>query len=363
MIDLALAFFRGQFFTRRFVFICFMMKKNNILNLLLSLGVSFSTASLSKAELVEGLIEYWEFDGDFSAGLDEANDGILEQSGIGKASFVAGKFGSAVDLENSGGAGNQAVINVGAPGEFAFEAGSMSVSVWYTTESLYTGWNTLISQGEGNNWRIARHGSSGTNLKYSVGGPGNVPANLDQQDESWHHVAVTHDAVGNITMYIDGEEAASQGAWELANGAGLSLQIGGNPQAANRGWDGNIDDVAVWDRPLTPEEVALIWNDGNGASVASLAGSGSSDLFQNVDVNYSKTEDNISVDLTFTSKEGNLYSIYTSNDLSQPLSNWLELNDGVPATAGESTTVYPIDFNNEGLPLNDRQFFVVVKSP
>ena len=223
MIDLALAFFRGQFFTRRFVFICFMMKKNNILNLLLSLGVSFSTASLSKAELVEGLIEYWEFDGDFSAGLDEANDGILEQSGIGKASFVAGKFGSAVDLENSGGAGNQAVINVGAPGEFAFEAGSMSVSVWYTTESLYTGWNTLISQGEGNNWRIARHGSSGTNLKYSVGGPGNVPANLDQQDESWHHVAVTHDAVGNITMYIDGEEAASQGAWELANGAGLSF--------------------------------------------------------------------------------------------------------------------------------------------
>ena len=129
MIDLALAFFGSQFFTHLFVLICFMMKKNNILNLLLSLGVSFSTASLSKAELVEGLIEYWEFDGDFSAGLDEANDGILEQSGIGKASFVAGKFGSAVDLENSGGAGNQAVINVGAPGEFAFEAGSMSVSV------------------------------------------------------------------------------------------------------------------------------------------------------------------------------------------------------------------------------------------
>lgn len=340
-----------------------MIKKNNILNLLLSLGVSFSTTSLSNAELVDGLIEYWEFDGDFSAGLDETNDGILEQTGIGKASFVAGKFGSAVDLENSGGAGNQAIINVGDPGEFAFEAGSMSVSVWYTTESLYTGWNTLISQGEGNNWRIARHGSSGTNLKYSVGGPGNVPANLDQQDESWHHVAVTHDATGNITMYIDGEEAASQGAWVLANGAGLSLQIGGNPQAANRGWDGNIDDVAVWDRPLTPEEVALIWNDGAGASVASLTGSGSASLFQVVDVNYSQTEDNILVDLTFTSKEGNLYSIYTSNDLTLPLSNWLELNDGVPAADGESSTVYTIDFNNEGLPLNDRQFFVVVKSP
>ncbi|MDA7616315.1 hypothetical protein N8567_01570 [Akkermansiaceae bacterium] len=79
------------------------MKKNNILNLLLSLGVSFSTASLSNAELVDGLIEYWEFDGDFTAGLDETNNGVLDQTGSGKASFVAGKFGSAVDLENSGG--------------------------------------------------------------------------------------------------------------------------------------------------------------------------------------------------------------------------------------------------------------------
>jgi hypothetical protein len=75
-----------------------MMKKNNILNLLLSLCVSFSSVSLSNAELVDGLIEYWEFDGDFTAGLDETNDGVLEQTGSGKASFVAGKFGSAVDL-------------------------------------------------------------------------------------------------------------------------------------------------------------------------------------------------------------------------------------------------------------------------
>ena len=107
MIDLALAFSEVSLLCVHLELICFMMKKNSILNLLLSLGVSFFTASLSKAELVEGLIEYWEFDGDFSAGLDEANDGILEQSGIGKASFVAGKFGSAVDLENSGGAGNK----------------------------------------------------------------------------------------------------------------------------------------------------------------------------------------------------------------------------------------------------------------
>jgi len=339
------------------------MKKTLPLITVIAVGISCLGVSFSNAELVDGLVEYWEFNGDYAAGLDASNDGILAQSGTGAATFVSGKFGSAVDLENSGGAGNQAVINVGEPAKFAFEAGSLSVSAWYTTESLYTGWNTLISQGEGSNWRIARHGSSNTNFKYSVGGPGNVDANIDEQDGSWHHVVVTHESDGDITMYIDGEEAASQAAWALGNGAGLSLQIGGNPQAVNRGWDGNIDDVAIWDRALTSEEVALIWNEGEGSSIASLIETGPPTLFQIVDVAHTRTEDNILVDLTFTSKEGNSYSIYSTNDLSQPLDNWTELNDNFAAAAGEVTTVFPVDFKVQGLALDDHQFFVVMENP
>ena len=262
------------------------MKPKFIPTIFLSSAISILSAPLSNAELIDGLIEYWEFEGDYAAALDVSNDGILAVTGTGSAAFVPGKFGSAVDLENS--TDNQAVINVGDPAEFAFEAGSMSISAWYTTESLYTGWNTLVSQGEGNNWRIARHGSSGTNFKYSVGGPGNVAANIDLQDESWHHVVVTHQSAGDITMYIDGVAAANQPEWVLANGAGLSMQIGGNAQAAGRGWDGNIDDVAIWDRALTPEEVTSIWNDGTGASIASLTG-GSSAPLQIVDIVHTRT--------------------------------------------------------------------------
>ncbi|MFT6861944.1 MAG: hypothetical protein ACJAVK_000497 [Akkermansiaceae bacterium] len=335
------------------------MKKNSTLTIFLASGISFLSALFSNAELVDGLVEHWAFDDDYAAALDSSNDGSLALTGTGSAAFVPGKFGSAVDLDNSD--GNQAVINVGDPAEFAFEGASMSISAWYTTESLYTNWQTLVSQAEGGNWRIARHGSSETNLKYSVGGPGNVAANIDQQDESWHHVAVTHESGGDITMYIDGVAAATQAEWVLGNGGGLIMQIGGNAQAAGRGWDGNIDDVAIWDRPLTTEEVASIWNEGTGASIASLTG-GTTDPFQIVDIAQTRTEDNILVDLTFTSKEGSSYSVFATNDLSLALTSWNELSDSFPAAVEATTTLFPVNFNDLGLPLDDQQFFVVVKN-
>ena len=339
------------------------MKKNSFFTSFLVAGISCLSAPFSQAELVDGLIEYWAFDGDYAAGLDASNDGVLVKSGTGDASFVLGKFGSAVDLENS--IGNQAVINVGDPAEFAFEAGSMSISAWYTTESLYTAWNTLVSQAEGGNWRIARHGTSGTNFKWSINGPPSVAANIDQQDGSWHHVVVTHPSPedgGEITMYIDGVAVRTAANWILGNGSGFQMQIGGNAQASNRGWDGNIDDVALWDRALTEEEVALIWNGGEGASIESLT-QGPATPLQIVDVAHTDTGNNILVDLAFTSREGRSYSVFSTNDLSLPLTSWTELNDDVPAAVGESTTVFTVNFNTQGLPLDEHQFFVVAENP
>ncbi|MDG1670629.1 MAG: hypothetical protein P8H96_07165, partial [Akkermansiaceae bacterium] len=101
-------------------------------------GIILYNTPLSKAALVDDLVEYWAFDGNLDAGLDDSNDGTLSVTGAASGTFVTGKFGSAVDLENS--AGNQAIIQVGDPGEFAFAGGSMTISAWYTTQSLYTSW-------------------------------------------------------------------------------------------------------------------------------------------------------------------------------------------------------------------------------
>jgi hypothetical protein len=85
------------------------------------------------------------------------------------------------------------------------------------------------------------------------------------------------------------------------------------------------------------------------------------------DISYSRAvapdPDNIIVELTFTSKPGKSYSLYSSGDFDLPADMRNELDDGVPGAEGETTTTVTIDFNASGLPLADTQFFVLIENP
>ena len=69
--------------------------------------------------------------------------------------------------------------------------------------------------------------------------------------------------------------------------------------------------------------------------------------------------DNVNVNLTFNSREGRTYTILTSEDLSLPIEEWLELDDGFAAAVGADASTFPVDYNASILPLTDKQFFVV----
>ena len=235
------------------------------------------TTTSAHADLVDGLVEYWALDGDYSAGVTAAHVGTLQTTGTGSGGFVSGKFGQGIDLENS--VGNQASVVIGGDeNDFDFVGQSMSVAAWYTTESLYVDWQALVAKGEGNSWRVARQGSSATDLKLSLWIIGD--GELDQQDGSWHHVVATADAdaiTGGHKLYVDGNLVASNTNPANLGDSGQAMQIGGNPGASGRGWDGIIDDVGVWNRALTADEVSSIWNNGAGASIARLVAGGPKD--------------------------------------------------------------------------------------
>ena len=228
-------------------------------------------AAPANAAIVDGLVEYWELDGDYNAGVEPTHAGSLVTTGAGSGTFVTGKFGSAIDLSNSG--GNQAYISVGGDeNDMDFAGGNMSFSAWYTTESLYTNWQTLAGKGEGNGWRIARAGASGNGMTFSGRKPHNFAAQTDDQSGGWHHLVTTVEGGIRTDMYVDGELVGSDTSGYALQDRANAMQIGGNPDAANRGWNGNIDDVAVWDRVLTADEVSSIYNGGDGASIGSLTG-------------------------------------------------------------------------------------------
>ena len=76
----------------------------------------------------------------------------------------------------------------------------------------------------------------------------------------WHHVAAVYDGAKKNLLYLDGVEVATT---EIP--AEPDVQIDFHPEGARIGggpqqppdwiWDGIIDEVAFYNRALTPEEV------------------------------------------------------------------------------------------------------------
>jgi len=79
----------------------------------------------------------------------------------------------------------------------------------------------------------------------------------------WHHVAVVFNRVGNMVRYVDGVPTGSQYSLASLNGQSLDstkqIRIGARDQSGDEIYfNGVIDDVRVYARALTVEEIAVL---------------------------------------------------------------------------------------------------------
>ena len=300
-----------------------------------------------------GLVSYWPLDADL---LDAADDNHGTEDG-GVIPFEAGKFDNAINLNGS----QNVLISGGDESEFDFTGGSMTVSVWCTAAAIDTNWQCLIAKGEGNGWRVHRRGGDEPPEFTWTGGNGDTPSHgtpiiIGTDPETWHHVVGVTDGATQIeSLYIDGVEVATKEGAVLQD-RGNRMRIGDNPDAAGRGWNGKIDDVAIWARALSADEIAEIWDEGDGVSIEVLLGGGAR-VLTITDIAVARNGD---VSLTWNSRksQGTSYAVFSSDDLSLPLDEWSEVDDTVP-TGGENTTyLIPSDLLGDV----DKLFFYVRKN-
>jgi hypothetical protein len=223
-------------------------------------------------DLKSGLKAYWNFDAKNFKDTAGIFDGT--ESGSSAIAFTPGKagFGQALQLD---GVDQRVEITGGEPDDLAFQGGSMTVAGWFKVGAFDKDWQALVAKGEGSSWRIHRRG--GEQGFAHAGGTGEGPAMAEGvNDDNWHHFAAISDlnAVNfGTALYIDGVQATSfAGAPNLAAN-GKRMMIGDNPDANGRFWNGLVDDIAVWDRPLNEKEIGALYNKGAGASLSSLVGS------------------------------------------------------------------------------------------
>jgi len=205
--------------------------------------------------LANGLVAYWNFnDQDFTDSIG-GFDG--EERGSDPIQFTdgpTGAFGSALWLD---GVDQYVEITGGDNTTLSFEGGSMTLSTWFRADSFDKSWQALIADGESNRWRLHRRGGEGGFAW--VGGNGDTPAGADVSLGEWHHiVAVADPDAANgygSKVWLDGETYAENATAGSLGENNKNIMIGENPDANGRTWNGLIDDVAIWNRVLTDDEI------------------------------------------------------------------------------------------------------------
>lgn len=242
----------------------------------------------------DGLVAWWGFNGDY---LDQSGNANHLVSGGSEPTSVVDRFGtvnSALEFDGF----NTYLTKSNLTSQFA-QSGSFSFSIWVKKDNTTDGVVIMSGSAVSDNfiWLLQTEGSSavfGTNKQNSswvwVNGP-------DYDLSVWDHYVSVYSS-GEMTFYKNGlSEGTSTNSYN-ANTADLPLWIG-------KGFGGgyinaNIDDVGIWNRAITSDEVMQLYQSTLGTSTFVSKGT---QVFPNPftdNINFTFADHNV----------GDLYNIY-----------------------------------------------------
>jgi hypothetical protein len=142
-------------------------------------------------------------------------------------------------------------------------AGDLTVSLWFRASTALTTGSDVINLGgdyflrlkpDGIEW--VKRASATAGAIYAICKLGGSAAHLDGR---WHHLAGVTGA-GGMKLYLDGvERAANLRADPIVYTAHDQLLLGREGNGGlNHDFEGNLDDVRIYDRPLSPAELTAL---------------------------------------------------------------------------------------------------------
>jgi len=250
-----------------------MVKKTNLRLLAMTIMMVLAGAGLAHADLTDGLIAHWALDetsGTTATDSAGSNDGTL----VNGPTWVTGQIGGALNFD-----GADDYVNI--PYTSSFQLPVFSVSAWINpTIDLASTGGTILARGEdaaSDNWalvlRVAQSGSASEGVSIAYEGNGDQDyywhTNFFPPINTWTHIVATRSSDGTLSIYINGGLHSQWGATptptsncfqDFAIGA-TWLKKSGEPFVTSF-FPGLIDDVMIYDRALSPEEVEQLYQNG-----------------------------------------------------------------------------------------------------
>jgi alpha-tubulin suppressor-like RCC1 family protein len=225
-----------------------------------------TATSQGGSALLASALGYWKFDessGSTAADSTGSNPGTL----AGNAAFAAGKKGNALSLDGSGD-----YASMGSAANLD-NLSALSVCSWVKAPTTQTQPAPAIvgklNSGETEGWMVLAQSASGTaDLDLSAMLSGEMKVQEDAiPDETWKHLCVTWDGTATeagTNLYIDGVQASSlyYSGYAPEDDSDGNFRVG--YLGAGSDFKGLIDEVVLFNRAITPAEVADIMQATSG---------------------------------------------------------------------------------------------------
>ncbi len=251
--------------------------KKTLLSVLALLAFTFGGTAQTLPSYVpsNGLVGWWPFNGNANDESGNNNNGT-----VNGATLTADRFGNAGKAYGFDGTNNY--IKYSASN---FPSAERTVSVWFFSTNVGIGSSGRAVLGYGGqtcgqswNMHLDNAGSPNGQNSYEVNTHCNIFSvtssyGTNTPNGSWHHWVATTSSLGT-KFYVDGNLIQSApdfinntivegkdfciGSYTFENGIGAMLN---DPN--NTPWNGSLDDIAIYNRALTQQEITALYQGAN----------------------------------------------------------------------------------------------------
>ena len=215
-------------------------------------GISYLTKSPGP-----DLVGLWHFDGDALDSSGNGNDGTLHNF-VSPHGWVSGMFGQALSFDGSDDyvdCGTNVVITT-----------AITIEAWINP-SAFTNYDAIVANfvwptnPEGYSFRVMDNGKLVWRAVLSGNSAYSITSDSIMEAGNWYHVVLTHDA-SCTRLYINGILDKEDTPGGTIVNLGKSLKVGWDTYAADRVFNGTIDEVRIWDEALTAGQIEASYNGG-----------------------------------------------------------------------------------------------------
>lgn len=180
-----------------------------------------------------------------------------------------GKFNSSLNFDG-------ADDHVTFPSGFNYFTNGITISLWAypTTAGYYARFIELGTSCNTNNIMLGRYGVS-NQIAYQVAGS-NTLSEATLELNNWQHIVATQNSAGTVNIYKNGVRLSTTGSSPVPGNVTRTVNYLGDSLCTHvfdAWYQGEMDDVRLYNYPLTTTQIKLLYNEGAAVRFAPVTGS------------------------------------------------------------------------------------------